>query len=165
LSLREGVAVGKREAALFLTDDQGCYCTRTRDVQPGMIAELDDGEVAVEQILAVCRENTIRVKEGRLDLPSTPPYVLPPNLWWANSAGSTLYMPVGDASEEALGLLALMIRHGVMLVDHDMGEPAGNLGPFVQAHHIDTDFYDAHYRPGAYLETHEKHLDHWHNDR
>ncbi len=124
-------AAGLGTPALFFTDDQGCYCTRTRDVQPGMMAELDDGEAAIERVLAVCRENTIRVKEGRLDLPSSPPYILPPNLWWTNSAGSTIYMPVGDASEEALGLLALMIRHGVMLVDHDTGEPAGNLEPFV----------------------------------
>ncbi len=126
-------AAGLGTPALFFTDDEGCYCTRTRDVQPRMMAELDDGEAAIERVLAVCRENTIPVKEGRLDLPSSPPYILPPNLWWANRAGSTLYMPVGDASEEALGLLALMIRHGVMLVDHDTGEPAGNLEPFVRS--------------------------------
>ena len=130
-------AAGLGTPALFFTDDQGCYCTRTRDVQPGMMAELDDGEAAIERVLAVCRENTIRVKEGRLDLPSSPPYILPPNLWWTNSAGSTIYMPVGDASEEALGLLALMIRHGVMLVDHDTGEPAGNLEPLVRSGLLD----------------------------
>lgn len=30
---------------------------------------------------------------------------------------------------------------------------------FVQAHHIDTDFYDTHYRPGAYLPTHARHAE------
>jgi hypothetical protein len=63
--------------------------------------------------------------------------VLPPNLWWANKPGSTLFMPVGDASEEALGLLALMVRHGVMVVDHETGEPAGNLEPFVRSGLLD----------------------------
>jgi nucleoside-diphosphate-sugar epimerase len=28
--------------------------------------------------------------------------------------------------------------------------------------HIDTEFYDEHYQPGAYLETHAKHMQRWH---
>ncbi len=130
-------AAGLGTPALFFTDDHGCYCTRTREVQPGAMRELNDGEAAMERVLAVCRENTIRVKDGRLDLPSSPPHILPPNLWWANKAGSTLFMPVGDASEEALGILALMTRHGVMVVDHETGEPAGNLEPFVRSGLLD----------------------------
>jgi hypothetical protein len=126
-------AAGLATPALFFTDDNGCYCTRTRDVQPGRIQELDGGEDSMEAVLAVCRENTIRIRDERLDLPSTPPYVLPPNLWWANKPGSTLFMPVGDASEECLGLMALLMRHGVMLVDHETGKPAGNLEPFVRS--------------------------------
>lgn len=46
-------------------------------------------------------------------------------------------MPVGDASEECLGLMALMIRHGVMVVDHETGQPAGNLEPFVRSGLLD----------------------------
>jgi len=33
---------------------------------------------------------------------------------------------------------------------------------YVQAQHIDTEFYDKHYKPGAYLETHERHMETWH---
>lgn len=33
---------------------------------------------------------------------------------------------------------------------------------YVQAHHLDTAYYDAHYHPEAYLETHAAHLDAWH---
>jgi hypothetical protein len=33
---------------------------------------------------------------------------------------------------------------------------------YVQAQHIDTEFYDHHFRPGAYLETHREHLERWH---
>jgi hypothetical protein len=33
---------------------------------------------------------------------------------------------------------------------------------FVQAHHIDTDFYDTHYQEGAYLATHAHHEAQWH---
>lgn len=33
---------------------------------------------------------------------------------------------------------------------------------YLQAFHLDLDFYDAHYQPGAYLETHANHMAHWH---
>jgi len=34
---------------------------------------------------------------------------------------------------------------------------------FVQAHHLDTDFYDAHYVKGAYLPSHAEHAKLWHD--
>ncbi len=33
---------------------------------------------------------------------------------------------------------------------------------YVQAQHLDTEFYDHHFRPGAYLGTHAEHLRRWH---
>jgi hypothetical protein len=33
---------------------------------------------------------------------------------------------------------------------------------FVQAQHIDTEYYDKHFQPGAYLETHATHMQRWH---
>jgi hypothetical protein len=33
---------------------------------------------------------------------------------------------------------------------------------FLQAQHLDLDFYDHHFRPGAYLETHRRHMEVWH---
>jgi hypothetical protein len=35
---------------------------------------------------------------------------------------------------------------------------------YLQAHHIDLDFYDTFYKPGAYLKTHANHLARWHSD-
>jgi hypothetical protein len=130
-------AAGLGTPALFFTDDDGCYCARTRDVRPEAMRVLVGGEAALEGVLATCREHTIRIGDGRLDVPSSPPHILPPNLWWANKPGSTLFMPVGDASEECLGFLALMIRHGIMVVDHETGRPAGDLEPFVRSGLLD----------------------------
>jgi hypothetical protein len=139
-------AAGLGTPALFFTDDTGCYCTRTRDVRPALMQEAagapddvgaHDRAAGLERVLQACRENTTRIRDQRLDLPLSPPHVLPPNLWWANKPGSTLFMPIGDASEVALGILALMIRHGVMVVDHETGEPAGNLEPFVRSGLLD----------------------------
>ncbi len=33
---------------------------------------------------------------------------------------------------------------------------------YLQAHHLDPDFYDRFYRPGAYLRTHAEHMAKWH---
>ena len=35
---------------------------------------------------------------------------------------------------------------------------------YLQAHHLDLDFYDKFYKPGAYLKTHAMHMAHWHSD-
>jgi hypothetical protein len=33
---------------------------------------------------------------------------------------------------------------------------------YVQAQHIDLEYYDTHFKPGAYLPTHTEHMVHWH---
>jgi hypothetical protein len=35
---------------------------------------------------------------------------------------------------------------------------------YLQAHHLDLDFYDRFYKPGSYLRTHVRHMTHWHAD-
>jgi hypothetical protein len=38
-------------------------------------------------------------------------------------------------------------------------------GALVQAHHLDLDFYDRFFKPGAYLRTHAEHMQRWHGER
>ncbi|MDY0038782.1 MAG: hypothetical protein RBS57_00605 [Desulforhabdus sp.] len=35
----------------------------------------------------------------------------------------------------------------------------------LQAHHLDLDFYDTFYKPGAYLKTHGRHMSRWHTSK
>jgi hypothetical protein len=35
---------------------------------------------------------------------------------------------------------------------------------YLQAHHLDLEFYDTFYKPGGYLRTHAMHMAHWHPD-
>jgi hypothetical protein len=42
--------------------------------------------------------------------------------------------------------------------------PSIFLNTELQAHHIDLDFYDKFYKPGAYLKTHASHMERWHPD-
>ncbi len=40
--------------------------------------------------------------------------------------------------------------------------PSVFLITYLQAHHLDLDFYDQFYEPGAYLKSHAEHMDKWH---
>jgi hypothetical protein len=126
-------AAGIGTPVLFYTDDDGIYMTNTRDVAPTRIQELNQMDDDLERILEVCQEHTKKISDTRLDLPSAPGHVLEPNLWWANMPGSTLFMPMGDASEEMLGLLCIFVENGAMIIDEETGKPAGDLEPFIRS--------------------------------
>jgi hypothetical protein len=126
-------AAGFGTPVLFFTDDDGTYVTNTRDSMPSATREFDDGADDAERIMAVCRKQTTQLSHERLDLPAAPPHMLPPNLWMANAPGSTLFLPVGDASEQVLGLMAMALANGNVIVDDEAGRPAGDLAPFLRS--------------------------------
>jgi hypothetical protein len=130
-------AAGFGTPVLFFTDDTGTYLTNTRDSTPTAVREFGDEVGDAQRILGLCRERTTRLSETRLDLPAQPPHMLPPNLWMANAPGSTLFMPVGDASEQVLGVLAMSLANGNLVVDDEAGRPAGDLAPFVRSGLLD----------------------------
>ncbi|MET0407735.1 MAG: hypothetical protein ABW006_05145, partial [Hyphomicrobium sp.] len=40
--------------------------------------------------------------------------------------------------------------------------PSVSILMYLQAHHLDTEYYDKLFKPGAYLPTHAHHHAHWH---
>lgn len=127
-------AAGIGTPMLFATDDSGTYLTNTRDALPARPPEASgDRDSALDAMVEVVRAHTERLSERRLDLPAASPHMLEPNLWMANAPGSTLFMPVADASEEMLGFLAIALANGAMPVDDIAGRPAGDLAPFVRS--------------------------------
>lgn len=130
-------AAGFGTPVLFHTDDDGTYLTNTRDRAPSAVEEAAGGTDGARRIIDGCRESTTRLSERRLDLPARPPHMLPPNLWMANAPGSTLFMPVGDASEQVLGLMAMALANGSVIVDDAAGRPAGDLAPFIRSGLLD----------------------------
>ncbi|MDP3984475.1 MAG: hypothetical protein Q8Q52_05640 [Acidimicrobiia bacterium] len=130
-------AAGFGTPVLFHTDDEGTYLTNTRDSTPTAVRELDDGADDIQRILELGRQRTTQLSDRRLDLPAQPPHMLPPNLWMANAPGSTLFMPLGDASEQVLGFLAMALANGNFIVDDEAGRPAGDLAPFVRSGLLD----------------------------
>lgn len=130
-------AAGIGTPVLLYTSDDGTFLTNTRDVVPERMAESLGGVTDVERVISVCRDHTEQLATTRLDLPSAAPHMLEPNIWWANAPGSTLMIPVADASEEFLGMLAVFVAHGHLIVDDQAGRPAGNLAPFIRSGLVD----------------------------
>jgi hypothetical protein len=130
-------AAGIGTPVLFYTTDEGTYVTNTRDVVPAGVRESLETQADTEQVISVCRDNTVQLSTTRLDLPPAPPHMLEPNIWMANAPGSMFMMPMGDASEEFLGLLAVFVGHGYLIVDEQAGRPAGDLAPFIRSGLLD----------------------------
>jgi len=123
--------------ALIFTNDSGTYLTNTRDWKPDRVRELLEEAGDADRIMAVCRDSTVRLSDRRLDFPAAPPHMLEPNLWMANAPGSTLFMPIGDASEQVISLLALALSNGNVIMDDDEKRTAGNLAPFIRSSLLD----------------------------
>lgn len=130
-------AAGIGTPVLFYTDDNGIYLTNTRDIDPERLRGYNENRL--DQIMDICREHTLKISESRLDLPKKSGHMLEPNQWWANSEGSTLFMPVGDSSEQMLGLISLLVSNGTTIMDDDKKSPAGDLTPFIRSGLLDKD--------------------------
>ena len=130
-------AAGIGTPVLFTTDDSGTYLTNTRDTPPPEPESGTRDGKDMATIVAATRACTVKLSDGRLDLPAAPPHMLEPNLWMANAPGSTLFIPVGDASEQVLGLMSMAIANRSVLVDDLTGRPAGDPAPFIRSGLLD----------------------------
>ncbi|HSJ05639.1 MAG TPA: hypothetical protein VK936_02980 [Longimicrobiales bacterium] len=132
-------AAGLGTPVLFHTDDDGTWLTNTRDARPSRMRELESVDEDVDRILAVCREHTVRLSDRRLDLPAAPGHMMEPNFWMANAKGSTLFMPMGDVSEQLLGILAIFLANGYVIKDDRAKRAAGDLAPFIRSGLLNAD--------------------------
>lgn len=123
--------------AMLYTDDTGTFITTTRDAAPERMRTYLGISDDVERIVAITRAHTRKLSDRRLDLPAEPPHMLEPNLWMANAPGSTIFMPIADASEQMLALMAMAIGNGNLIVDDAAGCPAGDLEPFIRSGLLD----------------------------
>jgi len=130
-------AAGIGTPVLFHTNDEGTYLTNTRDARPSKLREMEAVEDDAERILAVCRKHTVRLSGERLDLPPARGHMMEPNFWMANAEGSTLFIPVGDVTEQLLGIMAIFLANGYVIMDDRAKRPAGELAPFVRSGLLD----------------------------
>ena len=100
--------------------------------------------------------------------------------------GSTLFMPTCDATYSLISLIAQFVdarleRFAAEIIEEGIactksvcnyiyntyGRFPGSVDAmqlmwFMQAHHLDIEYYDRFFRPGAYGATHGSHLARWH---
>ncbi len=79
--------------------------------------------------------------------------------------GAAVQATIPEYSEANIEAVVAYCEH----VHRRYGQFPGNYGPFrttmaYQAHHIDREFYDRFYRPGAYEDAHVEHFARWHPD-
>ncbi|MEO8456184.1 MAG: hypothetical protein ABI559_00085 [Chloroflexota bacterium] len=101
-------ACGSHGTELFYTNDEGTYMVQFRDKAANAMQEyetLDDREKIIQNF----RANTVKISDGRLDVPMVPGVTQPFNWWNANQAGSTLFMPISDVTWEYINVLMLLM--------------------------------------------------------
>ncbi|MBC7880650.1 MAG: hypothetical protein H7Y37_04895 [Anaerolineae bacterium] len=67
-----------------------------------------------------------------------------------------------DAFIECVGLMAQYVYDRFGKFPGTV--PSVLVTTYLQAHHLDLDFYDHYFQPGAYLDTHARHMALWHPD-
>jgi hypothetical protein len=80
---------------------------------------------------------------------------------WSDSPGARGSAQVHD--EEFKACVALQAQYVFEAFGKFPGTvPTVFILNYVQAHHLDLDFYDRHFKPGAYLPSHAEHMQRWH---
>ena len=92
--------------------------------------------------------------------PGGPFHESTPGPWRDSSAVRSSVEPHSDEFIECVSLMAQYIydRFGRFPAT----VPAMYSQMYLQVHHLDLEFYDRYYGPGAYLQTHARHMERWH---
>ena len=111
---------GNHGTEIFYTNDDGVYFFKLREKQPTRMREFETKEDR-DKIATFFRENRIKLRDGRLDLPRNDLSYMSFNLWDSNVPGSTVFMPVTDITEEYINGIMLIVDMGMYLIDDYKG--------------------------------------------
>jgi len=109
---------------LFYTNDDGTYMVKLRDLKPEqkrglMFDENSAPEEKLEIIMEILDKVTVKLYDGRADMPKEMPGIFDFNAWNTNKPGTTLFMPVTNMTIEYINLLFLYTspKYGFKIVD------------------------------------------------
>ena len=122
-------SAGFHTSMTFFTDDEGVYVLDARDA-PAFAERAEDGTLDPGAFLEAMRGRVKKFRDGRLQLPSTVPYVEAHNTWVVNHPGTLLVTPVGDLSQHVLLNLCYMLQNGLVLTDDIHGRPIPGIETF-----------------------------------
>ena len=132
------VAAGIGNTDLFYTQDDGTYYVSTRDgAADGSWAHADLSDA--ERLISRVKSHTQKLSSRRIDPPRAAPHYSAHNFWNGNTPGSTLFIPVGNVSEQLLDFLFIAAGSGYTTYDDLHGRPAGALQPFFDSGLISPD--------------------------
>lgn len=127
-------AIGAHRTELFFTNDDGLFLYRGTQQKMTKMKEYETKEDQ-DKVLKFYRDYTVKLSDGRFDLPQETPGLFAHNLWVTNQPGTTLFMPVTDVSQDLIRLTINMCdpqggRYieggGYYIVDEQKGmRPAG----------------------------------------
>ncbi|HVP04245.1 MAG TPA: hypothetical protein VMT90_01075 [Dehalococcoidia bacterium] len=130
-------ACGSHGTELFFTNDEGTYMVQFRDKTPEAVQEfasLDDREKIIQSF----RANTVKLSDGRLSIPMLPGVTQPFNWWNANQPGTTLFMPITDATWEYINVLMLLMDEPNSYYPYDdLNDNAEPLKEWADKGHLD----------------------------
>lgn len=113
---------------LFYTNDSGTYMVKLRDLKneekKGLIYnEKMSHEDKIEMIMEAVDKATVKLYDGRADLPKGMPGLFDFNAWNANKPGTTFFAPVTNMTIEYINLLFLYTspKYGFKIVDEFHG--------------------------------------------
>ncbi|MEQ8234533.1 MAG: hypothetical protein RLW61_18975 [Gammaproteobacteria bacterium] len=130
------VAAGIGNTDLFYTQDDGTYYVSTRNADGD--TRWDDAAMSeAEQLIAMVGAHTRKLSDRRIDPPREAPHYSAHNFWNGNTPGSTLFIPVGNVSEQMLDFLFIAAGSGYTTFDDLEGRPAGDLQRFFDLGLID----------------------------
>ena len=110
-----------QHADLLFINDDGVFLYRPSDATK--IVEIETPQER-EKILNMFRKDTVKIADGRPDLP--PGSMLRLNFWNANKPGQTLFMPVVNITYEYLAFLLIILNDDrQQIIDDRTGKPAG----------------------------------------
>ena len=130
-------ACGSHGTELFFTNDEGAYYVQMRDKLPDKVSEFETEE-DWEKIVTAFRANTVKIVDGRLNIPMISPLMLPFNQWNVNQPGTTLFTPITDVTWEFINIMMLLMDEpNRAYVYDDMNGNAEPLKRFADAGHLD----------------------------
>jgi len=100
-------AIGAHRTELFFTNDDGLFLYRGTQQKMTKMKEYETKEDR-DKVLQFYRDHTVKLSDGRFDLPQKTPGLFAHNLWVTNRPGTTLFMPVTDVSQDLIRLTVNM---------------------------------------------------------
>lgn len=117
-------SAGTQSSELLVADGEGLHVTQSRNVGPDVI-EAAQAATTIDELVDLAEKVLVRYSSEPLDVPLEPPHVSAHNRWAAMAPGTTLLVPVTDATELFMNFLGIFTGEGVTLWDTATNTPIG----------------------------------------